>query len=358
MGRDLTKESRARSSAAIRRPSEYSIVDLFAGSGAFTYGLRRAGLSGKALLVDQAKDCAATCQLNHPDDDVIEGDISTIDWSGITASVVVAGPPCQGFSSLGHRNEDDPRNYLYQAVLACVEQTQPQVLVIENVPRFLTSKQGTDLVISLRALGYGVRTGVIDCTTVGTPQRRQRALISGAIDGTPAPWPIAQYGPGLQPLKTVADAFAFLPRVPDGKNWHISISLSKEHLERVRAIPHGGSRVDLPADLLLDCWREARGHTDVMGRLRWSQPATTLRTEFFRPEKGRFLHPSEDRSISIREGARLQSFPDTYRFPEHLAFSTIARQIGNAIPVSLAESIGQAIRRSRGYPKRASSFGV
>ena len=129
-------------------------------------------------------------------------------------------------------------------------------------------------------------------------------------------------------------------------NWRMTIGskkLSGEYAERVRAIPAGGSRVDLPDDLSLDCWRKARGHSDVMGRLRWSMPAGTLRTEFHRPEKGRFLHPSEDRSISIREGARLQGFPDSYHFPEDLAFAMIARQVGNALPVTLARALGRVV---------------
>ena len=329
---------------AVEGPSgHYALIDLFAGSGAFTLGLRQAGLTGRALLVDRAKDCVATCLLNHDDADVLLSDVSKVDWTGVSAGIVVGGPPCQGFSTLGRRDESDPRNILYQALLECVVQTQPEMVVVENVPRFLEVQQGADLLAYLRELGYGVRSGVIDCATFGAPQRRKRAVVAAARDGVPIPWPTPRYGPELRPFRTVADAFAMLPREPDGKNWHVSAPLSHEYEERVRAVPPGGSRLDLPGDLLLDCWRGTRGHGDVMGRLRWSRPATTLRTEFFRPEKGRFLHPSEDRSISIREGARLQSFPDSYAFPPDLTLYAVARQIGNAIPVTLARAIGDSL---------------
>jgi DNA (cytosine-5)-methyltransferase 1 len=281
--------------------------------------------------------------MNHPDADVVRGDVGDVDWTGVTADVVVGGPPCQGFSTLGRRDDSDPRNLLYQALLQCVQRTEPDVVLVENVARFLDVKEGVDLLESLASLGYHVRSGVLDAAAFGTPQKRRRALVAAARPGVAIPWPVESHGSGLKPLRTVADAFAMLPRIPDGKNWHISNALSPEYVERVRAIPPGGSRVDLPDDLRLECWRKARGHSDVMGRLRWSKPANTLRTEFHRPEKGRFLHPSEDRSISIREGARLQGFPDSYQFPEDVAFVAIARQVGNALPVTLARALGRAV---------------
>jgi DNA (cytosine-5)-methyltransferase 1 len=333
----------SRGHGVVPPAGEYALIDLFAGSGAFTLGLRQAGITGRALLVDRAKDCVATCRLNHGDAHVLQADVSSVDWTGVTAGVVVGGPPCQGFSALGRRNDTDPRNELYLGLLHCVERTSPDVVVVENVPRFLAVQQGADLITSLRRLGFNVRADVVDCASFGTPQRRRRALVTAARDGVQIPWPAARFGPESRPFRTVADAFAMLPRVPDGANWHVASPLSNVYEERIRAVPPGGSRRDLPGDLLLDCWRRARGHGDVMGRLLWSHPATTLRTEFFRPEKGRFLHPSEDRAITLREGARLQAFPDSYAFPTDLALYTIARQIGNAIPPPLAHAIGDSI---------------
>jgi len=144
-----------------------------------------------------------------------------------------------------------------------------------------------------------------------------------------------------------------LPRNPSGENWHRDHRFSDTYVERFRAIPAGGSRVNLPSDLNLECWRTAKGHTDVMGRLVWTRPSTTLRTEFFRPEKGRFLHPSEDRPLTLREGARLQGFPDSYRFPDSQTMASVARQIGNAIPPPLSRAIGLAIKPSLASKTRA-----
>lgn len=325
----------------------YQLIDLFAGSGAFSLGLRLAGLAGRALMVDSARDCTATCLLNHRNAEVLCADVDTVDWSSAQADVVVGGPPCQGFSMLGRRDDSDPRNALYLALLACVELTRPYFVAVENVSRFLEVDQGAHLIESLRSLGYETRSGLVDAAAFGAPQRRKRALVMAARRGLPIPWPTLRHGKGLKPYRTVADAFALLPRVPDGENWHVSSALSAAYDERVRAIPPGGSRRDLPDDLTLNCWRGTRGHGDVMGRLAWSKPATTVRTEFHRPEKGRFLHPTEDRSISIREAARLQSFPDSYRFPDDLALATVARQVGNAVPVALARAVGEAIAAVR-----------
>jgi DNA (cytosine-5)-methyltransferase 1 len=326
--------------------SQFAVIDLFAGSGAFTFGLRQAGISGPALLIDRAADCIETCQLNHSDAVAVAKDVSEIDWSGISADVVVGGPPCQGFSTIGLRSVHDPRNGLFSELLRCVDQVEPSVVVLENVARFLESPQAEGLIGGLRSQGYSVRAEVVDCVSFGVPQTRRRAVVVAALTGLPIPWPEARFGPGALPIRTVADALALLPRTPDGRNWHRSWNLSAVYDERIRSIPPGGSRRDLPADLVLDCWRTASGHSDVMGRLRWTQPATTLRTEFFRPEKGRFLHPTEDRPISIREGARIQGFPDSFAFPEALPAYPVARQIGNAIPPPLAKAIGTAIERT------------
>jgi DNA (cytosine-5)-methyltransferase 1 len=329
-----------------RQTEDFAIIDLFAGSGAFTLGLRQAGISGPALLVDRAPDCVETCRVNLSDVEVVEDDVAEFDWTGLSARVVVGGPPCQGFSSLGLRDVDDPRNRLFRALLRCVEHVEPEVVVVENVAGFLKSVQGDSLLDRLVYLGYSVRAEVVDCVSYGVPQTRRRALVVATPNGSPVLWPAAKYGKNGLPVRTVADAFAMLPRTPDGRNWHRAWNVSPAYEERIRSIPPGGSRVDLPADLVLDCWQKASGHSDVMGRLRWTSPANTLRTEFFRPEKGRFLHPTEDRPITIREGARIQGFPDSFCFPEAMQSYPVARQIGNAIPPPLAKAIGTAIGRN------------
>jgi DNA (cytosine-5)-methyltransferase 1 len=133
-----------------------------------------------------------------------------------------------------------------------------------------------------------------------------------------------------------------LPTVPDGQRWHRPYPSSPQ-IERIRSVPEGGARANLPADLVHECWRNTRGFGDVFGRLVWHRPSITIRTEFFRPEKGRFLHPTADRPITVREAARLQSFPDEFIFPESQTLTSVARQIGNAIPPRVAEAIGRVV---------------
>lgn len=329
------------------RPSAPSFVDLFAGAGGFTLGFRRAGMTGQAVAFEVDPECADTLRLNFPDLKVVEADVRDADFTSLRADVVVAGPPCQGFSKLNRYREDDPRNLLYEEVLRAAEEIQPSFVVTENVPAFLESRSGRHYVETLEARGMTVRHGVINVADFGVPQRRQRALVIAARRGMGIPWPAPTHatrpGPGRERHRTVADAFAMLPTDPTGENWHRRYADDRAYANRYRTIPEGGGRKDLPPDLVLECWKRTDGFSDVFGRLAWNRPATTVRTEFFRAEKGRFLHPSADRPITPREAARLQSFPDSFMFPEEQTLQAVARQIGNAMPPRAAEAVGSAI---------------
>jgi DNA (cytosine-5)-methyltransferase 1 len=160
------------------------------------------------------------------------------------------------------------------------------------------------------------------------------------------------------PYLDVRKAFATptrLPDEPDGRNWHAGrAGIRQTSLRRYRAVPpSGGNRFQMQAaldaeglgELVPRCWREkTSGTTDVFGRMWWDRPAPTIRTEFYKPEKGRYLHPVADRPVTVREAARLQSFPDDFRFPEDQRMTSVARQIGNAVPPVLAAAIARAIR--------------
>lgn len=324
-------------------------TDLFAGAGGLSLGLHRVGAQ-PLLAVELDRESCETYQLNFPSATVTCADVREVSWDGVSADVVVGGPPCQGFSSLGRRRADDPRNDLTLEMLRCAAAVDPYAVVVENVPRFLDSGHCEQLSTGLRELGYGIRAGVVNCADFGVPQRRTRALLAAAKRGLPLPWPKPTHGANGQPRhRTVADAFARLPEDPDGRNGHDGRAMSDTYLERFRAIGEGGSRRQLPPDLELPCWREASGHNDVLGRLEWHKPATTVRTEFFRPEKGRFLHPVADRPITAREAARLQSFPDSFVFPSAHTLYSVGRQIGNAVPPLLGEAIGRALVESLRY---------
>src|SRR5262249_21206917 len=158
------------------------------------------------------------------------------------ADVLVGGPPCQGFSSLGHRRADDPRNDLTLEMVRCAEAVRPRAIVLENVPGFLESSQCARITGDLRALGYAVRSGVVNCIGFGVPQRRMRALLVAAQRGLPLPWPKSTHGGLRQPRhRTVADAFSRLPTEPNGWNRHDSRRVSDTYLERFRSIREGGS---------------------------------------------------------------------------------------------------------------------
>jgi DNA (cytosine-5)-methyltransferase 1 len=329
----------------------FAFVDLFAGCGGFTVGFRAVGAGRHHVAIESNADCVETLRLNFPEATVISTDARNLDYAELSADVLVAGPPCQGFSALNRNGTGDARNSLSWEVVRFVEDVRPRIVVIENVPRYLTALEGKAVVAALREAGYVVRAETVSLADFGVPQRRVRALVVGCLPGVPHPWPEATHGPRSssgRPYRTVADAFALLPETPDGVNWHVAPSERPEYSRRYAAIPEGGGRRHLPADLRLPCWRSPTGFSDVMGRLHWHKPAATIRTEFFRPEKGRYLHPVANRPITIREAARLQSFPDGFLFPEHQLKTSIGRQIGNAVPPRAAEAIGRAIRRALG----------
>ena len=330
-------------------PSGVSVLDLFAGAGGLSLGLRMAFPTSKFMLVDVDPDCVRTLRLNFPEAEVVQGDIRGLDFTRLRATVLAAGPPCQGFSKLNRHRVGDPRNDLVSEIVRATRNTRPQVVVVENVPDFLNSANAEHLKSSLLGLDYIIKSGVLNCADYGVPQIRKRALVIGVCRGLPLPWPEATHsrtpdGTRLS-WRTVADAFAMLPTNPDGANWHRPYAARALSDPRYRAIPPGGSRRNLPPDLQLRCWRQTRGYSDVLGRLMWDRPSTTVRTAFFRPEKGRFLHPISDRPITVREAARLQSFPDSFGFPEDLSLESVGRQIGNALPPLVAFAFGRALGR-------------
>jgi DNA (cytosine-5)-methyltransferase 1 len=219
---------------------------------------------------------------------------------------------------------------------------RPKVFVIENVPEFLKSGEFEQLLAHVAALGYSTAFQILNAFDFGVPQRRKRAIVIGSRIG------IASLPRGNTRLRrTVRDAIGDLPIWPDGKNWHIGRNPTPVSLERYRAVPAGGNRFDLMRDrpdITPRCWLNKRsGSTDVFGRMKWDEPAPTIRTEFFKPEKGRYLHPEADRPITIREAARLQTFPDDFIFVGSSV--QVAKQIGNAVPVELGRQIAMHVAR-------------
>jgi DNA (cytosine-5)-methyltransferase 1 len=320
---------------------KYTFIDLFSGAGGLGEGFRQAGFRS-VYAVEINPYAAETYRLNF-DHDVFVGPIQNVKKVPATADIVIGGPPCQGFSPLGKMTpivEHDAMNQLWRHFLRIVRQVLPRAFVIENVPELLTSSEFVHIQAAASRLGYRLAADVLNAAAFGVPQRRRRAFIVGLRQGTPAlPVP-------TKARTTVRDAIGDLPLIPTGKDLHIGRNPTLKSLERYKCIPPGGNRFDLMRkrpDLAPRCWLEKpTGSTDVFGRLEWDKLALTIRTEFFKPEKGRYLHPQAHRPITHREAARLQTFPDSFVFCGSKI--EVAKQIGNAVPPALARAVAEALR--------------
>ncbi|MBI1845055.1 MAG: DNA cytosine methyltransferase [Actinobacteria bacterium] len=357
-----------------------SAVDLFAGCGGMTAGFVAEGFDPK-LAVEWELPAAATYAANFGVDHVRCIDIAELRSDEVPkADVVIGGPPCQGFSNLGTKDPTDPRNALWREYQRVVLAADPQVFVIENVDRFMKSSEFALLMDQLRSGALKrwkhVDVDVLNASDYGVPQRRRRTILIASRVGPvtlPAPSHAKDGERGLKPWATVRQAIGKVSRVPDrtelpesteeyfghrvpgvfkSTEIHVGRRPRPMSLERYDHIPPGGGRFDLPDHLLPRCWAEKlTGTTDVMGRMRWDAPSLTIRTEFFKPEKGQYLHPQWDadepdnrvnRPITHREAALLQTFPVDYLWCGGKI--DIAKQIGNAVPARLAAAIAATVR--------------
>lgn len=338
--------------------SQAAAIDLFAGAGGVTTGFKAAGASVLAA-VEIAEDASATFSENHPEVLLISQDIRKVDPNELLQTldlvpgelgVIAACAPCQGFSTLGSRRLEDPRNDLIMAVLDFVAVIRPRAVVFENVPLLAKDSRFHQFVTRLRLLGYGVRFEILDAADFGVPQRRRRLLLIAVFDFEDSQVAMLERNSLVNPGRsTVRQTFQHLAPIDSGDPLHVSRTYPSKVLERIRAIPRdGGGRYDLPQELWLDCHRSlGRGASSSYGRMWWDDVAPTLTTRCTSPSCGRFLHPDQDRAITLREAAALQTFPSgengtyTYRFIG--GRMSIEAQIGNAVPAKLANAIWNAI---------------
>ncbi|HEY0318980.1 MAG TPA: DNA cytosine methyltransferase [Solirubrobacterales bacterium] len=335
----------------------YELIDLFAGCGGMTRGFTDSGRFEPVFAVECDRDAAETYRLNFGPDHVAEVPIEDVAVFP-SADVVIGGPPCQGFSPLNRDAVGFERRGLWREYVRALEQADPEVFVMENVPELLASAEYAAFKVRAEEdLGFVVDEEVLNAADFGVPQRRRRAIAIGTRRG-PVPWPQATHAdPSLEHDRpdwvTFREAVEGLSATPDGAAWHRSRNPRPFSVRRYKAVPRdGGNRFQMQrnldraglGDLVPKCWRDKpTGTTDVFGRLWWDRPAYTIRTEFFKPEKGRYLHPSAHRPITVREAARCMSFPDDFVFPEHQAMTSVARQVGNAVPPLLARRIAEGL---------------
>ncbi|MDE3819748.1 DNA cytosine methyltransferase [Sinorhizobium meliloti] len=348
----------------------YRIADLFAGAGGMTLGFTDERFGGGFVPVFGLDNDAAAVRTHRANFDgqsmcanieewIAQGDVPAVD-------VVVGGPPCQGFSLLNKSRTGDQRRALWEPYLETVKASGAKVFVMENVAELFRSPELSAIRAKADELGFSTVAGVLNTANFGAPQTRKRTIVIGwnrseIPFGVELPEPThiepsLRGSSNLPVWRTVRDAIGDLPAEPIGidfgfdgpLNLHFGRTPTEKSQKRYRAVPEGGNRFDLyrnAPELTPDCWvRKTSGGTDLFGRLWWDRPSVTIRTEFFKPEKGRYLHPVEHRPITHREAARLMGFPDDFEFVGSKV--EVARQIGNAVPPPFAGAISKTVRQA------------
>ncbi len=346
----MSKEKKA----APIKPPELVAVDLFSGCGGLSLGLQQAGFRvGAAVEIDPKAQ--ETYKLNHPGVALYSEDIRKLDPTAMMAEMglkageldLLAGcPPCQGFSRLRTKNQatsvQDPRNELVGDFLRFVKAMRPKSIMMENVPALAEDARFKSMCSSLEELGYGVVVHVLDAADYRVPQRRKRLIVLASRVHSPA---IAKRS---KERVTVRQALAGVGAPSKTKDsLHAVIEQRTQGVrDLIALIPkNGGSRSDLPQEFVLECHKRAKGFHDVYGRMAWDDVAPTITSGCHAPSKGRFLHPSYNRTITLREAALLQGFPRDYRFDTSHGKEAIALMIGNALPPPFISAHAQALRQ-------------
>lgn len=337
--------------------SHYRVIDCFCGAGGLSLGFERLGFE-VAYAFDFAADTIKTYKNNpnHHHGPAFVRDIHDVCKASIEADlghelgavdVIIGGPPCQGFSVQRRGGNEDPRNELVLEYVRLVKELKPHIFVMENVGGIL-SERGKPFVKALfnnlTAAGYSIQQKKLLASDYGVPQDRTRVIIVGELTNghrTTFTYPEKISGP----KKTVREAITDLMHKDETTVAnHRSDKLSAINLKRIQAITEGQGRDSLPEELQLECHKNnsSHRHLDTYGRMAWDQPAPTITARFDSFSRGRFGHPVLDRTITLREGARLQTFPDDFVFLGTKV--EIAKQIGNAVPPLLAEHIAAQVK--------------
>lgn len=345
-------------------------IELFSGCGGLSTGLLAAGFTVLSAIEINAT-AAETYRLNHPEVNLIVDDIRNVTSASLLREhhlrvgeldLLAGCSPCQGFSRLrkGTSGRTDPRNQLVFEFIRLVRGLRPKTVFMENVPGLITTEYGEIIFNELHdefdRLGYQVDYRIIDTADYGVPQFRKRFVLLGsryrrhpiAIPETTHASPDVNVEQHKAPWSTVRTAFQGIPALENGATdpnnpLHVCSRNGATNLQRIRAVPHdGGSRIAFPPELVLRCHQNyPNGFRDVYGRMHWDRPSPTITGGCTNITRGRFIHPDQDRGISLFEAARLQSFPDDYEF--YGSFGEKSLQIGNAVPVRLARVMGDRL---------------
>ena len=349
---------------------KYNIVDLFAGVGGLSYGFSQLDEFEIIVANEIEKDIAKAYALNHPDVQVLNCDINALTeeklaevLGGKTIDLVVGGPPCQSYSTLGKRRMDERANLFmqYKRVLSILK---PKAFVYENVSGIISMDHGRlfkRVQEEFAELGYSLKWQLLDAVNYGVPQHRERVILVGMRGENTFTYPKPTHGDGLKPYVTLKDAIGDLPVIKSGGEADTyAKGADNEFLEFVRAhakesvsehkapkngahlikimetLKDGEGKDDLPEDI-----RPKSGYGNTYAKLWWEKPSTTITRNFACPSSSRCIHPRDSRAMSIREGARLQSFPDDYVFYGSDGMKRL--EIGNAVPPLLSVAIAKQI---------------
>ena len=336
-------------------------LDFFCGAGGLTRGLLDAGVEVVAGY-DSDERCREAYERNnrvpfHGDriDDLEPSSATLTEYTGGTDDLLFAAcAPCQPFSKILQNGATTHDPTLLSAFGRLVAAVRPAYVLVENVPG-IGRGVGRETLARFRQMldgcGYGWVDCILDAKHFGVPQNRRRFVLLATRSGRTPALPERTHGRGGKKLRTVRDAIRDFPPIEAGESCplvpnHQAARVSDRNLKRLRATPHdGGDRRSWPEHLWLDCHRKDNsGHSDVYGRMAWDRPAPALTGRCHSISNGRYGHPEQDRAISLREAAAIQTFPDRYEF---FGYSkAIARQIGNAVPVLLARRLGEQILRT------------
>lgn len=355
-------------------------IELFSGAGGMSLGARRAGINVLAAIeIDE--NSAATFSLNHPEVTIYNSDVRGFDFKPLKQRlpndsneqvIIFGGPPCQGYSYSNSRTRstENPKNWLFLELLRAVEELYPHWVCVENVRGIANTASGVfvdQLGAKLQAMGYTIRSALLDACDFGVPQRRVRYFLVANRCGCSFSFPPAT----AHTCVTVRDAVADLPplengaginRLPyrsaphssyarlmrSGREWslnHLVTRNSRIVIDRYSHIPQGGNWEDIPLHLLANYSDPSRCHTGIYRRLAYNKPSVVIGNY----RKNMLIHPTQNRGLSVREAARIQSFPDDYVFLGRLGHQQ--QQVGDAVPPLLAEAVFRAIVEPWNPPK-------
>lgn len=377
----------------MKQNNDLTVIDLFCGAGGLTSGFEWENFRS-LCAIDINPDSLMTYKHNFPDAQIICDDIQKIDPKDLRLSLgierqqlsaIIGGPPCQGFSRnvpAGYRYLNDPQNLLYITYIEFVREFKPKYVVIENVPEILNAYKGIvkkEIIKLLESLGYKVTIMSLNAAFYGVPQTRKRAFFIGCLNGENIETPKeTHYGNvknlntsnnqllidnRLKPLVTVREAISDIPHLEAGDEYpkkkypqkanstyqkllrknsktlvnHVARKLSAVQMLRAKSLKEGQDARDLPKELA-----PKKHYSGAYGRLYWDRPCRTITKWVFHPGSGRFFHPTQDRTITIREAARLHSYPDRFHFLG--SYTKMAAQIGESVPPLLAKKIASSIK--------------